>query len=784
MAARLEIWCIAALLLLAVPTKAQQAKERLDSIINSLELKEVVVTAKKIKQSGDTISYSAATYRGKNDKTLEDLLRKMPGIEVKADGQITYNGQWINEFYIEGLDMLGGNYGVATRNIDAKDIGSVQVLRNHQDVKLLQGVKSGNTPSMNIKLKQNALGIWTSTLQAAIGCQPKLSRDVSANLMNFRRKAQNITIYKTNNIGHDLRQDIGAPATFNSSYGTGLLFANSPNLNDSYAYHNNSHCLSVNQLFKLNNEQTLAFNLNYLFDKEKRDATEQTTYLTDSISRYIIDESNKSAMCQHFIGTHAVYKMNSKEHYIKNAFAASVSFPHSDGSINDLIQQQISAHSINIEDVMKINYMKKRGGIGEATLHVNYTDKQGTLRLVDRELSQVIRQQKLNSSGAASIIAVAVPHFMFNINSGFDAQWQQAKTDLNLNKSFKCGNQRTWQTGAHITPKFFLHYGQRFQWLTYVPTGFEYYTSIEGNWEYDKIFFSFKPYTNITFKPSQRLTLSLTSACDESMPAPLSLIVQRRYIDYRTSISNPFHLESKINRTVKTVLNASYTSVLDMLFSGMTLTHVYSHNSFSNGYEVTDDIIEYIKLPYATNCNIWQGDQTFSKGFFKWNSKISESFTIGTNQNEFYVNEAKHKGRNNYLRAKVSFNASFARWINIDTSNEFSLSKTYTDGISNSTAKHTFANATSFVFWPYKQLCLTPSLIYYYNDYSKDYRNNTFLNCNIEYSFGNTILSLNCSNLLNNRVFRRYNDNGSIQYSCQYRLRGRTIMLGGRFKIK
>lgn len=66
----------------------------------------------------------------------------MPGIEVKADGQITYNGQWINEFYIEGLDMLGGNYGVATRNIDANDIGAVQVLQNHQDMKLLQGIKA------------------------------------------------------------------------------------------------------------------------------------------------------------------------------------------------------------------------------------------------------------------------------------------------------------------------------------------------------------------------------------------------------------------------------------------------------------------------------------------------------------------------------------------------------------------------------------------------------------------------------------------------------------------
>ena len=112
---------------IAISAMAQEVySESLDSIINALELKEVIVSAKKIRQSGDTISYSAAAYKGKNDKTLEDLLRKMPGIEVKSDGQITYNGQWMNEFYIEGLDMLGGNYGVATRNINVNDIGSVR----------------------------------------------------------------------------------------------------------------------------------------------------------------------------------------------------------------------------------------------------------------------------------------------------------------------------------------------------------------------------------------------------------------------------------------------------------------------------------------------------------------------------------------------------------------------------------------------------------------------------------------------------------------------------------
>lgn len=74
------------------------------------------------------------------------------------------------------------------------------------------------------------------------------------------------------------------------------------------------------------------------------------------------------------------------------------------------------------------------------------------------------------------------------------------------------------------------------------------------------------------------------------MPAPLSLIVQRRYIDFRTTVSNPYLLEAKINRAVKTALSASYTSVLDMLFGGMTLSHAYVRNELSNGYEITDDV--------------------------------------------------------------------------------------------------------------------------------------------------------------------------------------------------
>ena len=94
------------LLALFTLTTLSLSAQDLDSIFKNLELKEVVVKSKKIRHSGDTICYNASTYLSKNDKVLEDLLKKMPGISISPDGQISYNGKWITEFYIEGTDML------------------------------------------------------------------------------------------------------------------------------------------------------------------------------------------------------------------------------------------------------------------------------------------------------------------------------------------------------------------------------------------------------------------------------------------------------------------------------------------------------------------------------------------------------------------------------------------------------------------------------------------------------------------------------------------------------
>ena len=411
---------IAALLLTATGN-AQSVRKDLDSVIWNLNLEEVVVTAKKVERASDTVSFYASTYASKEDVVLEDVLRKMPGIEITGDGQIIYNGQWIKDFYVEGMDMLGGNYEVATRNIDARDISSVQVIEDHQGIKLLQGRKRGDAPAINIRLKSTAKGAWASSVSAALGSQPHLARDVSANLMTFRQKMQHITVLKTNDIGTDLRKEIQAPSSPGSSVlGTGLILPGSVPIPDTYSYRNDSYSASVNQLHKLNEDATLSFNVNYLYDDEAQDAADVTTYLSDndSFPTHVVSESNHASVRQHYIGGHLVYKLNSGKKYLNNNLSFDASLPAADGLVNGAIDQRLSGHSISVGNTMTAKYKRKNGAIADISWHLSYDDREGSLHVADTAddtFSQTVRQQVLRTDGSASIIALTVPHVMFNL---------------------------------------------------------------------------------------------------------------------------------------------------------------------------------------------------------------------------------------------------------------------------------------------------------------------------------------------------------------------------------
>lgn len=768
----------------AVITTVAQSPANLDSIINLLDLKEVVVTAKKITQREDTISYSAATYIGKNDKSLEDLLAKMPGITISSNGQISFNGQWIKELYVEGLDMMGSNYGVTTRNLDAKSVGAVQVIENHQDIKMLQGVEKGSAPAINIKLKNNAKGIWTSIISAAAGAHRSFAWDTSASLMNFSRNSQTIVVGKSNNTGNDLHQEINAPRNFTSSYSTSLSAPSAPSLADRYAYDNLSHSLTLNRLWKISDEKFLTFNTNYLFDRENRNSLGVTRYLTDSLERYAVSELNSARMKQHYIGANASYKLNSRQRFLSNTFSVKASFPKGSGTVNDVIPQVFSAHSLSLSDAFKINYRRLGGGIGEASINVSFDDRVGKLTLPSSFISQKIRQHSLKVNGLASILSLKAPYVMFNLNAGFNGQWLSVDNYLSEENKITDDNLDILTGALYMSPRLMLHRGQALQCTFQLPIGLRHYRSSAPENEYSRNFLYFRPNISAFWNINNLWSANLIGSLEESLPQAIDLMIDRHYSNYRTIYSNPEMVTANPDRTLKGSLGADYKNVLGMVFASLNATFALLSLDNSETYILDGPNVTYYRIPEKSWSGIWQIDQTFSKGFFCFNSKISQSLSIGQEKRKAFVGKDSYVGTTDFLSARLSFNASFLRWLSLSNDNEFRVTHTRTQGDSWNKPRFSLSSLTSLSLSPLHSLSLIPSVMVYHNNFSTNYRTNLFLDCTAEYLLDSITFSLKCTNLLGNQVFRRFSDNGIVSRSTEYRLRGRTILAGIRFNIR
>ena len=100
------------------------------------QLKEVAVTAERIKESGDTLTYSVGGFKQAQDRSIADVIGKMPGLEVKASGAIEYQGKLINKFYIEGMDLMGSQYALASENLSADKVKEDAGADDHHDLLL------------------------------------------------------------------------------------------------------------------------------------------------------------------------------------------------------------------------------------------------------------------------------------------------------------------------------------------------------------------------------------------------------------------------------------------------------------------------------------------------------------------------------------------------------------------------------------------------------------------------------------------------------------------------
>tara|TARA_B110000093_G_C12968615_1_gene411051 strand:+ start:2110 stop:4824 length:2715 start_codon:yes stop_codon:yes gene_type:complete len=140
-----------------------------DNVLDAVELTyKMPVTVK-----GDTLIYNADSFKNGTERKLEDVLEKLPGVEINEDGQIEVEGKVVNKLMVNGKDFFDGDTKLATKNIPSNAVDKIQVLRNYSEVGQLRGVGNNqDNVALNIMLKKGKENFWFGNVTAGVGTSP------------------------------------------------------------------------------------------------------------------------------------------------------------------------------------------------------------------------------------------------------------------------------------------------------------------------------------------------------------------------------------------------------------------------------------------------------------------------------------------------------------------------------------------------------------------------------------------------------------------------------------
>ena len=312
---------------------------------SALKIKEVKVEASAIERKKDTVSYYVANFKDSTDRSIGDVLQKLPGIEVAPSGQIKYQGKAINKFYVEGLDMLGSQYGIATNNIQASDIAKVEVYEDHQPIKVLQDWVASDRAAINLILKSGAKGAWNGVVQAGAGYQPVLwNGEVTP--MFFGNNFQTIMTYKTNNTGDDVARELESSMGlgWDAERLTGIQEAGNPPVNERLYLNNNIHSVSINTINKTGEDSDLTVNAYYIHDNRNQAAENRTSYFIPGQNPLDVYENIDAESISDRMQVALQFRNNANKNYLNNRLSFNGSWNRNNGVVGDGNQEISQVH--------------------------------------------------------------------------------------------------------------------------------------------------------------------------------------------------------------------------------------------------------------------------------------------------------------------------------------------------------------------------------------------------------------------------------------------------------
>ncbi|WP_129714697.1 carboxypeptidase-like regulatory domain-containing protein [Pedobacter sp. SYP-B3415] len=403
--------------------------------------------------NGDTLNYRTSDFAGNQDRSIGDVLKKMPGIEVAENGKISYNGKAISNFYIDGDNVLDDKYNIGTKSIPQGAVEKVQVISNDQPVKMLRKNNMSDDVALNLVLKDEARLKLMGDARLGAGTPGRFDESLTA--MLFRKNLKFVNNLKGNNIGSDPGIDLighnmgdyqrrvenNKPASLLSAGAAAV-----PTLPQSRSLYNKAGLINLNNLYKMGTDLQVKANVSYLYDQRFQDYSKVSeTYLPGQTISYT-EQQGSNMNPQRLSGRFSVLE-NAEDSYLENTLLAEYA-PYTNRASLVMNQQQagqqLYQHPYEFSNEFSFRKKFRSGRVVNFYSYLSASGQSETLRvspglnagvlnggLPYAGIEQSLRIPTLFTNNSASF-ALVKGAFTQTYRAGFQLQKQRLVSDLQL----------------------------------------------------------------------------------------------------------------------------------------------------------------------------------------------------------------------------------------------------------------------------------------------------------------------------------------------------------------
>lgn len=751
----------------------------------STDLKEVTITAPSVVLRGDTISYRLSAFAGKGDITLKDAMRNLPGIDITDNGKIKYLGKEISNFYIEGMDLLGGRYNVATDNLPVTSVSNVEILNNHQSVKMDKDIFSDNV-AINVRLTSKAKFRPVGSYEAKVGYADDWLYQLSGAGMMFNDKFQSILNAKYGNVS-EFAEDANTDhynegeSLYSATRLLGDLALSTPPLARDRYISPTDFFVTLNTLHKKGEDATFRANAGYSYTKTSYDYLSFQEYYDENGS-VRINQEQSSISSTHRPTLSLEYKLNSSDRYLTNTLTGNVGIKDSevpsalDGTrfsqrehIKDFLVRDDFTSSWRTNNLRwNVASRTEYGSTPKGYIKVTGTGE-GNGFVQSASSRGFLTKETLSSAYEHGHTRIWIP-----LSFSYAHDVIESALNFPASTNHAVGNNiQVWLAPqyeyTHPRRKYVLRASANLKWE---------YNHMENNGsspvERSDSRFSVSPYLylNWALSPSStlRTQISYLNQCGDIgdfLTAPIR--TDNLNISYKTGILS-------CQESLNAILHYDFKLPLDMWFLNADMVYDKTKSNVITNSNVTASSIETSSIPYPNHSENFTGMLNLTKIFSSINTKVSLGGAYMWSRDHLSQNETLRLryGKSYSIVAKVI--AKPWPFMEFDYDGNLAMNHVKYDDIANSLSSH--SHNLQLSLFPFKGFQVKMAADISWKEISEDVsKSMTLLDGGISYKFSCYRIGVDLHNILNTRHYSYTVFSSINKFNYDYSLRGREILV-------